>query len=330
MAQLMNKNSKPVFGKRIGLYSVFVLVAAVSGFIYGARTTGLFACQAPDSGSDQYVGLCNVTDFGDYDHGAFWFGLEPIAVKAATQATVLFVGNSRMQFGLSTGELDGWFRSRELDYYLLGFSQQGNYRFLGPLLQKMRPHAEMYVINVDNFFENMLSGPANSVMNEPESLNRYKQKLYWQIMHERICGASSWLCGNELSFIRKRTNGAWLFKGADFLARAKFGDRPVSYDRSIDQNMLTNYESRAKEFLAAADTEPKCVVLTIIPNSDTSAGTAKALAGRLGLRLVAPEMEGLTTFDGSHLDPASAARWSDVFIQALGPHVEQCLQGLVG
>jgi hypothetical protein len=326
----MNRNPNSVAGKRTSLYCAFVLVAAVSGFIYSARTVGLFACQAPKSGSDRYVGLCNVTDFGDYDHGAFWFGLEPTAIKAATQATVLFVGNSRMQFALSTGELDSWFRTRAVDYYLLGFSHHDNFLFFGPLLQKMRPDAEMYVINVDNFFENKLSGPANSLMNEPESRNRYKQKFYWQKLHERICGTVSRLCGNGFSFIRKRTTGAWLFQGANFLAQANFSDQPVVYDWSVDSIVLGNYEIRAKEFLAAVAIEPICVVLTNMPNSDTSAGTAKALAERLGLPLVAPEMEGLTTFDGSHLDPDSAARWSYVFIKALGPHVEQCLQGRAG
>ena len=33
--------------------------------------------------------------YGDYDHGAIWFGLEPAADAAAANAQVLFLGNSR-------------------------------------------------------------------------------------------------------------------------------------------------------------------------------------------------------------------------------------------
>ncbi len=327
---MLNEKSQFSTGTRLGLYSALVLFAAVSGFIYNARTSGIFACQAPRAGSDQYIGICNVTNYGDYDHGAFWFGLESIAEEAATKATVLFIGNSRMQFGLSTGVLDDWFRSQSLDYYLLGFSHNDNHLFLGPLIQKLKPTAQMYILNVDLFFDNKLSDPANSVMNDAESLNRYKQKLYWQKIHKRICGKIGSVCGNGSSFVRTRANGSWIFNGADFLNRVDFSDQLVSYDWSVDQDIVASYESRAKDFLAAFTADANCVVLTNIPNSYTSIGTVNALAERLGLPLVAPEIEGLTTFDGSHLDPDSAARWSGVFIEELKPHVQRCLKGFPG
>lgn len=152
--------------KRIGPYGLLILFAAISGFAYGARTTGLFACQPVDRGSDKYIGICNVSNYGDYDHGAFWFGLEEHAVGAAKQATILFIGNSRMQFALSTSALDSWFNSRALKYYLLGFSHDETFQFVGPLLQKMKPRAEIYVINIDNFFDDRLTGPANTLMSD--------------------------------------------------------------------------------------------------------------------------------------------------------------------
>lgn len=323
----MKNRQKKDNENRNGLYSLLIVIAAVSGFLYGARTTGLFACQAPSRNTDQYLGFCNATNYGDYDHGALWFELEKTTKEAASQATVLFIGNSRMQFGLSTNEVEGWFESQALDYYLLGFSHDENHLFFGPLVRKIRPEAKIYILNVDNFFRNKLSGPANSVMYDQESRNRYRQKLYWRKIHERICGAIAVLCGNSNSFIRRRTNGAWVFKGADFLAQFDFSDQPVLFDGSVNRETLADYESAARSFLASIAADSKCVVLTNIPNSDTSAGTARALADRLGLPFVAPEMAGLSTFDGSHLDPESAARWSTVFVDALAPHLQQCLQG---
>ena len=323
----MDRKSAIGFGKQTGIYCFLILAAVTSGFIYSVRTTGLFACQAPDPGTDQYIGTCNVTRFGDYDHGAFWFDLESAAISASMQATVLFVGNSRMQFGLSTSTLDDWFTSRALRYYLLGFSHHENYLFFTPLLRKMRPAAKMYVLNIDNFFDGRLTGPANSVMNEPESLNRYKQKFYWQKVHQLLCGAIDSICGNELSFVRKRSNGAWIFEGGEFFDRTDLGDRTIRYDESVDLARLTRYEKRAGVFLRQLMSDPDCVVLTNIPNSDTSIGLARSLAERLKLPLVAPEIAGLTTFDGSHLDPQSAERWSGAFIAEVAPHIERCLQG---
>jgi len=57
----------------------------------------------------------------------------------------------------------------------------------------------------------------------------------------------------------------------------------------------------------------------------SSIETAGAVADALGLNLVAPELEGLQTFDGSHLDPASAERWSKAFLDAAGPQIRKCL-----
>jgi hypothetical protein len=58
---------------------------------------------------------------------------------------------------------------------------------------------------------------------------------------------------------------------------------------------------------------------------ETQTKAASAIAAALGLELIAPELEGLQTFDGSHLDPPSAERWSRAFFQAAGPKIRQCL-----
>ena len=92
----MNVKTNPV------LYLSFVLSAAAGAVVLGLRLDSLFACQAAGYGPDRYLAYCQATNYGDYDHGAFWFGLERAALDAAANADVLFLGNSRMQFGLST------------------------------------------------------------------------------------------------------------------------------------------------------------------------------------------------------------------------------------
>jgi hypothetical protein len=53
--------------------------------------------------------------------------------------------------------------------------------------------------------------------------------------------------------------------------------------------------------------------------------TAGAVANALGLTLVSPDLDGLLTFDGIHLDPPSAERWSKAFFDAAGPQIRKCL-----
>ena len=87
---------------RPALYLVILVFSLLAALGYKLRTDGVFACPASGYGSDHYLAYCQTGGYGDYDHGAFWFGLEPEAQRAATDADVLFLGNSRMQFAFST------------------------------------------------------------------------------------------------------------------------------------------------------------------------------------------------------------------------------------
>lgn len=306
------------------LFIALVLVSLVAAAIHGLRANGIFSCQsaAPDSG--RYLAYCQATGFGDYDHGAFWFGLEKDAIAAASRARVLFIGNSRMQFGLSSQHLDDWFSAHSISYYLLGFSHMENHGFAQPLLARMDPEADAFIVNVDLFFEGRMTRPAADVMNSPDSLNRYLAKRRWQRIHNLLCGAAGFLCRNEVAFYRSRSTGAWLRRGGNFHGMGT----DVTYENSVDHEMLAKYEAVGSEFLDGLGAEKRCIVLTVTPQSGTSLGTARRLAAALELPLVAPVVDQLRTFDDSHLDVDSAERWSAAFVEALSPVLRDCLGDL--
>lgn len=110
------------------LYTLVVLVVAFGSGAYSLRKYGIFGCAASEYGSDRYLSYCNATSYGDYDHGAIWFDLEPPARAAAANARVLFLGNSRTQFAFSSKATANWFWSLSESYYLLGFSHQRTIR----------------------------------------------------------------------------------------------------------------------------------------------------------------------------------------------------------
>lgn len=311
----LTQNSRP------GIFIGLVLISGSIGAVNGIRINGVFACQSANPDANQYLAYCQATGFGDYDHGAFWFNLEGKAVDAASRAKVLFLGNSRMQFGLSSEYLDEWFASQAISYYLLGFSHMENYRFALPLVAKLRPAANAYVVNVDLFFEDRLSPPANDIMTNKEALNRYLEKRRWQYVHETLCKAAAFLCRKEVAFFRTRSNGAWVRKGGEFSGRETL----VSYDDTVDKDMLARYERLIPNLINGLGVKKNCIILTNTPQSGTSIGTATAFANRLNLPLVAPRIDGLKTFDGSHLDPGSATRWSAAFIESIAPHLRNCL-----
>src|SRR5580658_2739706 len=167
------------------LYSVILLASIVGTYVVKLRTAGIFGCSAEGyyASTNAYLGYCNASAYGDYDHGAFWFDLEPEARKFAADAAVLFVGSSRMQFAFSSIATDKWFAAAAVPHYLMGFTHTENSNFLGPLLQRVKPHAKVYVINIDQFFVGTETGPASQILHDGDIERRYREKRLWQHVH---------------------------------------------------------------------------------------------------------------------------------------------------
>jgi hypothetical protein len=309
-----------LLGRRPGLHLSIVLVVTLSAAVYGFREQSLFACPVSGYGSDVYLAYCGSAGYGDYDYGAFWFGLEPTATKAATEADVLFLGNSRMQFALSSGSTSSWFASAGVTHYLLGFAYDGNYKFIGPLLDKLRPKARVYVINLDLFFDEEDRPPSRVVKSDSSAPTRYQRKRQWQAVHRFVCARLPLICDENAAFFRSRETGSWHFAG-----RGDFTSKSVSFDEQIDMGVLKAYSATGERFLAAVPVRPECQILTMVPTVNTQVGTAKAIATALKRPLIAPQLTDLQTFDESHLDVTSAERWSSAFFHEAAPLIQACL-----
>lgn len=309
---------------RPALYLVIVLLSVLAALGYKMRTDGVFACPASGYGSGQYLAYCQTGGYGDYDHGAFWFGLEPDAQRAAAAADVLFLGNSRMQFALSTEATARWFSSSSALFYLLGFSYGENSQFEGPLLGRLKPRAKAYVINVDRFFdEDVVTSPVEAIRLRPaDTQSNDEEKKRWQVFHKGICATLPALCGNAVAFFRSRSNGMWQLRGSENFKPDAVSD---AAPEAGDLDHLKRDAALGEKFLSQLPVDRRCVVLTVAPWGATKASEARAIADALKLDLVAPNLEGLRTIDGDHLDRASAERWATAFFEAAGPRIRECL-----
>jgi hypothetical protein len=303
------------------LYTVTIFAVMVASFAYQIRHAGIFACSGNLYTEDYYLGYCQGDSYGDYDHGAFWFDLEPDAVKHAAAADVLFLGNSRMAFGLSAPELGHWFSDNHLHYYLLGFSHNENINFLRPLLEKLHPRARAYVINVgDDIFVENETFVASPVMHSYGSRVKYEAKRLWQTPHQIICTWQPSLCGDDITFYRKRETGEWRFGWGRANNREDQG-----YALPADRERVARALAIARKFIADLPVDRNCIFLTYVPASNSDRATAAALAEALGYDLISPTLDGLQTFDGMHLAPESAERFVSAFLQISGPRIRECL-----
>jgi hypothetical protein len=312
--------SKQLFVARPSIYACIILAAAYIACAYQIRTQTIFSCPADGYNPDRYVAYCTGPAYGDYEHGAFQFDLEP-GVRAHVQnADVLFLGDSRLQIALSTDATASWFSGTTARYYLMGFSAFGNVLFAEELLRTIRPRARVFVINVGEFFEQWESPPVKTIFHDPEARQKYEAKRVWQSIHKPICGAFARLCGTKFAILRSRGTGAMYMENFT----PKFS--AVSYDQIVNQKVVDSNIAVAIDFLARF-AQNKCVILTNVPYVDTKIGNAKAIARGVGANLVMPDLpESLQTFDGSHLDRRSAERWSKAFFSAAGDEIRSCLE----
>lgn len=303
------------------MYIVVVMCALLGGLPLYLRTQGIFACPATGYTAHDFIADCNASAYGDYDHGAFWFGLEPEALRSAAEADVLFLGSSRLQFGLSSKVAADWFARRSIHHFLFGFSDTETVVFAGPVLRRLEPRAKAIVINVDRFFDDRISKPTQELLrNNSEAWWKYRAKRAWQSFHRDLCGKAPLLCGSSTVVYRSRTNGAWQMHGA----RVNEG-LPVFDGPPLQSERWPEFSRIAEGFLSHLPVQRNCVLLTIVPTVETKRAEAEAIASAVGLELVAPQVGGLRTFDGSHLDAVSAERWSSAFLDAAAPRLLNCL-----
>ena len=225
-----------------------------------------------------------------------------------------------MQLALSTIAMADWFSSAATTYYLMGFGYTENAVFAREILRKIRPRAKVYVINVDGFFVRSETEPAKTVMRDSTARIHYEVKRVWQFFHEWICHGFATICGDHYVIFRSRATGAYRVWGLSQLE-----SRAISYDRTIDLAATEDEVATGKEFLSRLPVKHECIILTMVPTVGTKIGTANAIATGLGMNLVVPELDGLRTFDGSHLDHPSAERWSKAFLHAAAPRVRKCI-----
>jgi len=316
------KKPEGLFASMTTIYVCIILVAALASYGLWMRKHSIFGCMANGYTADRYIAYCDATNYGDYEHGALWFGLEPSAQNFVKDAEVLFLGNSRVQYAFSTNATADWFSAASVHYYLLGFTYYEGASFAEALLRRMQPKAKVYVINLDDFFSQSESPPAMEVMNDPGARSHYEAKRLWQRAHERICKMASFFCGRNYAIFRSRQTGAFSLSRGNVLFEAK----PVSYDQTTTEHVGKMNAAAARKFLSDLPVQEECVILTIVPTVETKTGNANAIAAALHKDLVTPEVQGLKTFDGSHLDPPSAERWSQAFFQATGPEIRSCLE----
>lgn len=313
----MRKDSKAYLKIVVAFYiAALVLLPA----FYGARLFYSLMDCASFVRPGWFPAGCANSLYDDYEHQAFYFGLEPEAVKSLQSAAVVFLGDSRTQYGFSSSSLDMFFRERGWSYYVAGFGQNDLDVFSAAVMKKHEVHPRVMVINASPFFKDYISGIGREIMDRPVKMffqGAVKRAVYK--LHGFICTKESFCNGEKPAVYRSAANGMWRafgFTQENKPVRISSGDAAMAEDETI---------ANARRFREGLPIGPGCVILTATPSPDTKPKATAAVAAALGFSYVYPEVDGLRWFDHMHLDQDSADRWSAAFLKAAEPVLKKCL-----
>ncbi len=309
--------------------AVFAACALAGGFVLavGQMTIDNIHCRSSGYGVDDFLAYCRSKRYGDYEHGALYYGLEPAARDNIRNAQVIFLGSSRTQAGFSSKAVRAYFGKRGIRFFVLGFGYGDASPFASAILRRSGASPKILVINADPFFIDGLSPPAQEALDGHFAfLWRLGLKFLFQRVHRALCYSAPFVCSeSEPSIFRSAHDGQWNWIGPYVAEKA------VPFDRSAQKSIAPEELEKAKDlgekFLQKVGLDRRCVVLTGTPNSDLdSVGIAEQLAAAMKTSSIFPPVDGLATLDGGHLNLTSAERWSGQVVEALSPILRDCLQ----
>jgi hypothetical protein len=307
----------------------YLIIAAASFFVLSpvaffiSHPIWAFACR-PSLGNEEIVAYCHSERYGYYEHAAYALELEPTLVENFRKAEILTFGNSRMQFFLARPVAQIELSRLDADFHSAAFSYNEAAPFASELVTRLKPRPRAMIINVDPFFWDRMSPAAHEALDDsPMNKAAFLLKREITRLQRRICGSApsrSWLCSGEAPVVLRKPDGSWV---VDYIEKPDH--KPFVENEERFQDLAASSQTRAEQFLNLFDTDRGCVIFTSVPSPASTRNLARDLARRLGIRFVAPRVEGLMTFDGSHLDEKSANRWAKAFFSEAGPVLERCV-----
>lgn len=307
----------------------FVVISAivtVTAFV-GSTFSGALSCSSTGYRDGYYMAYCTSPAFGDYEHGALFYNLEPGIEKNLPQSELLFLGDSQAQTGFSGQGLRSLLDREKVKYYILGFGYGESEGFIVELLKRWAAHPKVIVINIDPFFHGYFSQVGMDVLSRRFAVRMHYTTLQmFERFQRSFCSSLPALCPDTWTAVYRSANdGHWEWSIAWAYPPLQVKIDPAKQNR-IDDGSAAVYRAEALKFVEASGLRPECIVFTGVPNGNQdSPYMATKIGEGLGVRVITPKVDNLSTFDTAHLNFESADRWSAAFATELEPVIAHCI-----
>jgi hypothetical protein len=272
---------------------------------------------APES-ADEYLGYSG----SDFEHHIVYHGLENVAPPLRA-ADVLILGHSRTMYAFTRDFVERFEARTHLRCYVLGFGQGEQDIFPEAIIRKYDLHPRFVIANADNFFSGTTSAaarhalrygrlPAMATRFEGVASHEVRRAIHRWLPHfacSEAPGLSDWVTYRSIS------DGTWTI--AAYKGEAKAIPELEGPPEPPTPAALEAAE-RLNRMVAERGGR---LVLTFVPSPLSDRPQVREIARRLGVPLIEPHLGTVMTLDGSHLDPESARRFQDAFLDQIAPYL---------
>ena len=269
------------------------------------------------------------------DHYVLYYDIG-VSIDHTRRSDVLFLGNSRVLFGLPNDVMSPFFESVGLRYFNLAFGHGETDVFPMRIIQNFDLSPKIVVVNADRFFTGIPSEFAELVMPTYGIQNPHQVSRYYDTFPQRRQLLEEFKANLEVKtrfFVQDHLQATYPY----LVPRGRrLSESPLLYRSSVHGSWSAlNWPSRdlpirngnkrsdisaseiriARAFQMEIYRRNAFLVLMLVPANQASEFRARQLADVLDVPLIAPELDGLTTSDGSHLSPDSARRFASAFLE---------------
>lgn len=265
-----------------------------------------------------------IRDDAHYDH--LLMLTDKGALAEAARADVVFAGNSRVQYGIDFGVVKSQFDAVGLRPYWLAFPYEERAHFVRDVMLAGDLRPKLLVLHIDamtfdrdysRYWEHFRAiGLERAKFEDFKTQTRNRcWRLFMRVVPlQQLEFRSYWMKWLRVPTIyRSMQYGDWVVTYPPFLRHRARLFPPADQGRRLSEEELLRAHSFV-EFCRARGTE---VVFMTVPNSTSSEGLTHQLGGRLKVRVLPTNWEGMHTFDYSHLVPDSARRNTRGMLQSL-------------
>ncbi len=263
---------------------------------------------------------------GTLDHGVIYWNIGS-SIKNLEKADVVILGNSRVLIGFDWHTLEVFGKKHGIRFFNLGFGWSEPYIYPMMILERYNIHPKIVIISADTgfgrFFTDKLSPTAKRTIKDGKiktAMSYFSRSVSWRYLLLRSTYLPDRL--NKIlpdlpvdvdddyrTFYRSRVSGGW------YLGLIPATNKPINNPSEFDCAPTDEELAHADKLLAQLNQMGATPLLTITPYTQSCLAGAELVAERMKSRFIKIESKGYNTWDGDHMTPESARRFTEEFLR---------------